>query len=164
MTGQYGAAIVLLIRDALMLGLTLWLWLAPSLWAESGWAANSLLALLTVLCAYLLHEWGHLLGAVVSGSRVHLPSGPLSSPFLFRFDVSRNTSRQFCSMSLGGFAASLIVLALMFWLLPSGLLASHITLGLAGLGVLATLWFEWPVFWRVWQGGPLPSGAAFVSD
>lgn len=159
-------ALVLAVRDGLVLAATLalWLWVLPMDSGAVHIALSLVAALLTVLSGFLLHEWGHLLGAVVAGSRVHLPSHPLASPFLFRFDTMHNTARQFCAMSLGGFVASLlVVLALLLWL-PRGHLATTLALTLTGLGVLATIVIEFPEFWRVWRGAPLPTGAAYVSD
>jgi len=83
---------------------------------------------------------------------------------LFRFDNIRNSRKQFFSMALGGFASSIVTVAFLLLVLPWSLLASQIALALTALGVLATLVIEVPEFWRVWRGGPLPTGAAFVSQ
>ena len=86
------------------------------------------------------------------------------SPFLFRFDLHRNTRRQFTWMASGGFVSSLLLVVFLVAVLPSGLLATWIALGLTALGVLATFVIEVPEFWGVVvRGGPLPTGAAFVT-
>lgn len=153
-------------RDALVLAVTLaaWHWALPAAGGGASVAISVLLAAMTVLCGFLVHEWGHLLGARLLRARVHFPDSLLASPFLFRFDTSVNNARQFCAMSLGGFVASgLVVLALILWL-PHGHLATTLALVLSGLGVLATLVIEFPEFWRVLRGAPLPAGAAYVSS
>ena len=81
------------IRDlAILLGtIALW-WLSASLGAEPR-----IVSLLSIgaglgaaLCAYNLHEWGHLIGAHLTGS-VYVPAKRLISPFLFSYDAERNS-------------------------------------------------------------------------
>ena len=150
----------LILRDGAILALTLAAWrLAP----RDSLALAIPTALMTVIVGYLAHEWGHLLGALASRSTFELPRTPFSSFFLFRYDRVRNTRTQFVAMALGGFAASLLTVVVLLLVLPRGTPASLISLALVGLGVLATLVIEVPEFLRVWRGGPLPDGAAFVS-
>jgi len=66
-------------------------------------------------------------------------------------------------MSLGGFASSILVVAFLAIALPWSLLASWIALSLIAAGVLATFIIEVPMFLGVLRGGPMPTGAAFVS-
>lgn len=153
--------IALAARDLLLCGFTAGLWM-QTLSEQPVLAAEILAALFTVLIAYLLHEWGHLVGALLTRSVVHLPDGALSSPFLFRFDTGRNTRHQFLVMSLGGFIASVLVVLALLMLLPLERLSGRLALGLIALGVLATLVLELPVAWRVYRGSPLPEGRAFV--
>ena len=148
----------LAVRDGVVAAATCALWAAP----PDGVLLAALAALATTLVGYLLHEWGHLLGALAAGARFALPATPFESPFLFKFDRTGNTRGQFFAMALGGFAASIATVAVLVFVLPPGL-ATWLTLGLVGAGVLATLVIEVPEFWRVWRGGPLPDGAAFVS-
>ncbi len=126
-------------------------------------ALHVLTALVMVFVGYLMHEWGHLLGAWTSRSAFELPASIVETFFLFRFDNVRNSRAQFFAMALGGFASSILMIAFLLVALPWQLLASQIALGLTSLGVLATLVIEVPEFWRVWRGGPLPNGAAFIS-
>lgn len=151
----------LALRDALWLLLTAGVWVqALAQPAHLGWAAGAALA--TAFSGYLLHEWGHWLGAQLRRCAIEYPATPFETFFLFRFRREDNTRGQFFSMALGGFAASILtVIALLLWL-PKGVLATQLTLLLTGLGVLATLVIEVPEFWRVWRGGPIPSGAAFI--
>lgn len=166
MTRPWQRLLALTLRDAAVIGATVALWSVVGDTTGSGAAAIALAilaALLTALCGFLLHEWGHLLGALAARSVVALPASPFASPFLFRFDVGRNDGRQFCAMSLGGFIASVLAVLGLVWILPPGRLATLLTLALVALGVIATFILEVPEFLRVWRGGPLPRGAAYVS-
>jgi hypothetical protein len=152
-------------RDLVILALTLVAWRidASVRGGSVEWITATLAGTLTAICGYLFHEWGHLAGAVVSKSRVRLPERP-SEIFLFNFDVDRNDSRQFTTMSSGGFLASAIAIVFLFLVLPVGALATTISLALVGLGIVATAVLELPPFFRVLRGGPMPRGVAYVSD
>lgn len=159
--------IALVLRDLLLTAITALLWAAliQAKGADSTGmlALQMLTGLLTVLPGYLLHEWGHLIGAWASRSRVQLPERAWTSAFLFRFDIGRNSREQFLAMSAGGFIASTLAVALLLTVLPAHLLASRIALGLTLLGVLATFILEIPPAWRVYRGDPMPDGSAFVN-
>jgi hypothetical protein len=156
------------LRDLLLLVATLLLWRADATLRADGGAVAIAVALLTgaltTAVAYFAHEWGHFAGALLSGSTVY----PADSPdeiFLFQFDSDRNERGQFLAMSMGGFAASGVVLALLLAVLPLGTLAGAVALVLSGLGVLATAILEVPAFWRVLRGAPIPrGGAVYVSS
>jgi hypothetical protein len=156
----------LALRDLSVLTATLALWLldpGPS-WpaADSSATANAVAVLtgvLTVVCAYLAHEWGHLAGARLVRAVVHHPD-TIFSVFLFRFDSDRNDRRQFLAMSLGGFLASAAAIAVLLEFLPRTALAGRLALVLALLGVIATAILELPPAWRVVRGAPIPTGAA----
>jgi hypothetical protein len=162
MQGQWRRLAALLTRDAIILGIALWVW-SQALAHPGSWPLAVGAAVLTALCGYLLHEWGHLLGALAWRCAFELPPTPFSSPFLFRFIRDRNNRPQFFAMALGGFAASILTVLGLLAALPWTLLASQLTLALTGLGVLATLVIEVPEFLRVWRGAPIPRGAAFIS-
>lgn len=154
-----------LLRDLLLIAVSIGLLLL----AHDLEAGTSMLRVPVALLAgamlavtgYLLHEWGHLLGALFSRSVVQLPDG-VTDVFLFRFDTGLNTSRQFLWMSLGGFVASGIVVYAYATRLSADRLADQTALVLTGLGVIATIILEFPPAWRVLRGGPMPGGAAFV--
>jgi hypothetical protein len=112
------------------------------------------------IAGFLLHEWGHLAGALVVGSRVHFPDRVLA-PLLFHFDTVRNDRRQFLWMSYGGYAASALGVGAIVALAPLGRWSGQLALGLAGLGTLITLIAEIPTTVRVHCGAPLPQGYAF---
>lgn len=156
----------LILRDLLLVTTTSLLWhltLGAGSDTPGAMALHGLTGLMTVLLGYLLHEWGHLAGAWISRSVVHLPQGALSSPFLFRFDTGRNNRRQFLAMSAGGFIVSGLVVIVLMLALPMHLLASRIAMSLTLLGVLATFILEIPPAWLVYRGGEMPGGAAFVN-
>ena len=157
----------MLVRDALLVASTWFVWRADALLRiETGFvpAAVAVLAgTLAALCAYLAHEWGHLLAAKASGAVVHYPER-VTSTFLFFFDVARSDSRQFLAMSLGGFAASAIALPLLVLWLPAGALSTCVAYALAGAGLIATLATELPPFFRVLRGGRLPRGFVYRDD
>jgi hypothetical protein len=112
------------------------------------------------ICAYNLHEWGHLIGAHLTRS-VYVPARRLISPFLFSYDADRNTRRQFLIMSLAGFAATaLFVVAFLLWMpqdQQAGRIALRGALVLAGLtGVI-----ELPIFFRALLGNTVPRTGMF---
>lgn len=161
MKAQWRRLLALFLRDSAIVAVALGLW-AASVRTGAPPALQIVTALATVVTGYLAHEWGHLLGAWSAGAGFALPTTPFQTFFLFRFDAARSTRPQFFAMALGGFAASLLTVALFVAILPSGLLASRIALALTAFGVLATLVIEVPEFLSVWRGGPIPNGAAFV--
>jgi hypothetical protein len=157
----------LALRDLGILAATLALWSADGALREQGGALAIVVAIatgvMTALSGYLAHEWGHLLGARLSKSRVSLPDSPLSV-FLFRFDTGLNVRSQFLTMSMGGFVASGLVTALLLATLPMHALSTWTALVLTALGLLATAILEIPPFWRVFRGAPLPRGGpAYVT-
>jgi hypothetical protein len=159
------------LRDALLLALALAAWVAvaaldPALspWLTIGVAIVAVV--LTSLAIYLVHEWGHLIGAWLGGATVEVADRP-TAVFLFRFDTGRSSRREFLAMSYGGFVASVLSVALLLVVLPfdgAAGVAGKVAIGLAVLGVFTTFALEGPTAWRVARGGPLPTGAAYVSS
>ena len=150
------------IRDGSITLLTLALWVAL-VRGNGSVALNVVAGLMTVVVGYFIHEWGHLIGAWTRGSAVVIPKW--TSPFLFNFDVGRNSREQFNAMAMGGFVASIVFVVAIAALLPMHLLASKIAASLTAIGVVATFILEVPTAWRVYRGAPLPSaGPAFVSN
>lgn len=152
------------VRDllALIICAVLW-WLdahARSASSALVWTSAIATALATGLCGFLAHEWGHYTGARLTQSRVEFPPRVLA-PLLFHFQSAHNTRRQFIAMSLGGYVATTIAIVAIAFALPQTTLAGRLSLGLAGLGALATAVLELPTFFRVLAGAPLPSGFAY---
>ena len=112
------------------------------------------------ICAYNLHEWGHLIGAYLTHS-VYVPAKRLISPFLFSYDDQYNTRRQFIIMSLAGFAATaMFLLGFILWMpqdQQAGRIALRAAIVLAGLtGVI-----ELPIFLRAILGTKVPRTGMF---
>ncbi len=156
------------VRDLAVVAATVAVWVIDA-WlrqsGEGGWslALAALVGAMTAYCGYLVHEWGHLLGALSAGSVVHLPERVLSV-FLFQFDSDRNDSRQFLRMSMGGFVASALAIVFLVAVLPLQAWSGRIAMLLVFLGVVATFILEVPVAWRVAHGAPIPRGAAYRSS
>ncbi len=150
-----------IVRDGGFTLLTLAAW-SLLLDRHGGAALNIAAGLMTVVVGYLIHEWGHLIGAWSRRSVVVIPKW--TSPFLFNFDVGCNSREQFNAMAMGGFIASIVFVVAIAALLPMHLLASKIAATLTAIGVIATFILEVPTAWRVFRGAPLPQqGPAFVS-
>ncbi|MBW2316880.1 MAG: hypothetical protein JRH10_22180 [Deltaproteobacteria bacterium] len=123
-------------------------------------AVGLLAGVLAGLCAYLAHEWGHLLGARLGGAVVHPPSR-VATVFLFNFDSDANGPREFVWMSCGGFALSLVGLVFVLTALPFDAVSGRVALTVTMLGVLATAVLELPPFFRVLRGGAIPRGLGY---
>jgi len=93
--------------------------------------------------ATLGHEWGHYLGAVLSGAKAPLKAEP--AVLAYDFDIKNNSNEQFLAMSLGGTLGNIAVILLIWLTIPldaphrMALLASSI----AAMAFVGTL--EWPV-------------------
>jgi hypothetical protein len=125
-----------------------------------GLAVGGLAGALVPYAGFLVHEWGHLVGTLVSGGRAHPPAS-LASFFLFSFDVATSTRRQFLAMSYGGYLATLGVIALLVgWIDPSRM-SGRVALALSVLGIGITFARELPTTWSVARGGPLPCGGVY---
>ena len=147
------------IRDlTILLGTVALWWLSLS--AEPQTALSIAAGLGAALCAYNLHEWGHLIGAHLTQS-VYVPAKRLVSPFLFSYDAERNTKRQFLLMSLAGFAATALFVAGFVLFMPQDQQAGRIALRgaliLAGLTVV----IELPIFFRALFGSKVPRTGMF---
>jgi hypothetical protein len=151
------------VRDVTIFLGTLVLW-RSSLSAEPG---TSLAAALSIsagvgaaVCAFNLHEWGHLIGAHLTRS-VYTPAKRLISPFLLSYDADHNTRGQFLIMSLAGFAATAVFVAAFLLWMPQDQQAGRIALRgaliLAGLTVV----IEFPIFFRTLFGSKVPRTGMF---
>lgn len=139
----------------------LW-WLSLS--AEKGTALAAVLSISAgvgaAICAYNLHEWGHLIGAHLTHS-VYVPAKRLISPFLFSYDAERNTRRQFLIMSLAGFAATAVfVVGFVLWM-PQDQQAGRIALRGAFILAGLTVVIEFPIFFRALFGSTVPRTGMF---
>jgi hypothetical protein len=154
-----------LVRDLALTGVAALTWVADrKLRARGGigpGAVGVAAGIAAPALAFLLHEWGHLVGAKASGG-VANPAASLASAFLFHFDCEQSTRTQFLAMSAGGYVASAVGLAAILSGTPptlSGIVARR----LAAVGVLVTVALEVPTTVRVILGGPLPSGGVYAN-
>jgi len=151
------------IRDLTILMGTLVLWWL-SLSVEEGTRLGSVLSIGAgvgaAVCAYNLHEWGHLVGAHWTRS-VYVPAKRLISPFLFSYDAEQNTRRQFLLMSLAGFAATALFVAVFVLWMPQDQQAGRIALRGAILLAGLTVVIEFPIFFRALFGSKVPRTGMF---
>ena len=135
------------LRDGALILLTLILWTITLPYsAEAGLVPETLAVLLGMLgglCAWVLHEWGHVLAAKSVGSNLRAPE-KLFSVYLFGFDNKAHTRAQFVVMALGGFLATALVFAFIMLALPQDLLATKIVRGLVLLEIAVTVALEVP--------------------
>lgn len=147
----------MLLRDLAIIIATLLLWSCSRHLDASHSALATPVAVLAgisaALAGFLVHEWGHLLGALAAGSAVEFPS-TIRSVFLFKFGAG-NDRRQYLWMSGGGFVASILVIALLALALSFRALADWVAIGLVVAGVIATFILELPPAWRVLRGAPV---------
>ena len=151
------------IRDVtILLGTVAAWWLSLTVDPGTGLASGLSIAagVGAAICAYNLHEWGHLVGARLTHS-VYVPAKRIFSPFLFSYDDQQNTREQFLLMSLAGFAATaLFVVAFVLWMpqdQQAGRIALRGALVLAGLTVI----IEFPIFFRALLGNKVPRTGMF---
>lgn len=134
-------------RDMALLTSTITLWaLVGRYSAGSGLMADFTGVTLGVLagaCAWVAHEWGHLLAGSFAGAEMKAPR-TLKSVYLFGFDNKINDRRQFIIMALGGFAATGLVFLLVVFALPGEWLATRIVRGLVLLEIAVTVALEVP--------------------
>jgi len=147
------------LRDLSIIALALGLW-----WLLAGYSAGEgALADLTGIVtgtlvgvgAYFVHEWGHLAGALATGSKVE-PATSLKSGFLFSFDSKANDRRQFLAMSFSGFAATGLVVWAFYGFLPDEYLATRVARGFAMVGVFLLFTIELPLVGWALLGNGLP--------
>jgi len=154
-----------LLRDLLILALTLALWMLETRGVFIGPAATVLAiltGLMTGVVGFLFHEWGHALGAKLSGGTIYY-TDRLSNPFLFFFDTVKSTRQQFLAMSYGGYLATAIAVIVALACMPWDRLAGQIGLAIAALSLVVTVLAEVPSTVRVARGGPMPSGYVYRS-
>ena len=123
-----------LLRDATLSLLLVGLMLALSAWSHRQpataivWATVASGFLASYVTSYVVHEWGHLLGGRLAGSR--MPLLPYQGALLASFDIAKHDSRQYLWLSWGGIGGYLGVLGLVCTLLWNW------DLGAAGQGLL----------------------------
>jgi hypothetical protein len=151
-------------RDLFIVALIVGVWTAGRRFTPADgavfWALSIVGGLGFGIIGFLIHEWGHLAGSLLSRSVV-FPAPRLSEALLFHFDSERNDRRQFLWMSMGGYAATAAWIAIAFAIADRSRWSDRIGLGIVSFGFFATFITEVPMTVRVWRGAPLPMGKAF---
>jgi hypothetical protein len=136
------------LRDLAIVGVAAALW-----WLLAGYSADVgpladfsgvLVGMAIGLIPFVLHEWGHLLGAVATRSTVQPPT-KLATPYLFSFDSKQNSRKQFLAMSFAGWAVSIAVAWAIFTQLPPDLLATRVARGVVVLAIGLIVVIEIPL-------------------
>ncbi len=152
------------LRDSLLVaGTGLAWWLLHGAAAGTGPLADFLGLLLGLAfgaSVYLLHEWGHTLGALATGS-VIAPARSLRAISLFSFDSRRNDRRQFAAMSLSGFVVTAVAVWFVYGVLPDELLASRVARGATLVLASLTVFIEFPLLAAGLITGRIPPVEAF---
>ena len=134
------------------------------IWGASAfWLAQSpglLITLLSLGAGYIIgtilggigHEWGHFMGARLSGS-VSPVSKERSGFFFFNFKMEENSRAQFLAMSVGGPTANWLMVLIALIALPSAnpYAFAAIVATLTGIAVNVCV-FEFPVIYDVSSG------------
>jgi len=126
--------------------------------AEEGGALLGFVA--AYAACYMVHEWGHYLGARAAGA--HLPLGPYRGVLLGLFDTRAHTRRQFQMMSLGGISGYVLTALCClgaFTALGGGAAAGGLLAGGAAF-VVQSLSVDLPIVWRVQRGADVTPTAA----
>jgi hypothetical protein len=152
----------LLLRDIALAATLLGVALAADSWASSSdfVLAAGIAGVVGFAAAFgmyaPLHEWGHYLGAKLTGGRA--PRNGLTRIFpMFHFDMDRSTCAQAAAVGIGGSAFTLL-LALAIWTWPDGDSTGLLGMRLAMVYVMvSTAVIEWPIIIDTIRRG---SGAA----
>ena len=107
------------------------------------------------LC-YIVHEWGHYIGAYLAG--IKMPLSRYTSAFLGRFHIRDYDRRQYLWLSWGGDIGHVLVtlLACVIYIAQPGVTTGAFAIG--GLAFSAqALAVDQPVIWRVTYGADIES-------
>ena len=144
----------MLLRDAAVVFAALALWGGADAWATTSGLAVALVtsvgsALIAGwIIASLMHEWGHYLGAKLSGSKAPRIKSPGLLFFRYNFDLVNNSLGQFTSMSVAGSLAHWGVFAAALLLLPMATLAQTAFISSTFAFAIFASIVEWPIIAR----------------
>jgi hypothetical protein len=112
-----------------------------------------------VLC-YIYHEWGHLIGARLTGAA--MPLAPYAGALIGYFDIQAHSRRQFLWLSWGGVIAYLAVMAVaIFVYLHGGLGPAGAGFAVGGLAfVVQSLSVDLPQIFKVVRGDDIAKTSA----
>lgn len=126
--------------------------------AADSWSAITGLGIATVLCIVtgalagiiittLVHEWFHYLGARYSGAAFDVPQK--QGLFLYNWDFTHNSVRQFLIMSVAGSVGGILALTILWLSVPADSWGRAALQGGAIASVVFAAVIEWPVIRRV---------------
>ncbi|MDA0338318.1 MAG: hypothetical protein O2910_00465 [Proteobacteria bacterium] len=147
-------------RDALITALFAAACLGLDHWHTTSGSMVSLIAgqmatfLMGFIFIYLAHEWGHYIGARLSGANI--PLGPANGVLLGLFGNAAHSPRQFMGMAMGGEFRYLVpatILIAMFW--NAGPLAG-LAVGSAAF-IVQALYVDVPILWKIHRGADIQS-------
>jgi hypothetical protein len=141
---------------ALLAAITLWG--AADTWvAQSGLLLASFLSVINALVAAtilatIFHEWGHFLGARMSGSYSPMVTDPYNQ-FIFGFNFTKNTRQQFLAMSFGGPIGNWILVALVVLMVPLDNAGRIMLFAVVVARAISVCLFEIPIIMKTMSGG-----------
>ena len=147
-------------RDALITVLFAAACLGLDRWYAASGSMVSLIAgqmaafVMAFIFIYLTHEWGHYIGARLSGANI--PLGPANGVLLGLFDNAAHSRRQFMGMAMGGEFGYLVpaaILIAMFW--NAGPLTG-LAVGSAAF-IVQALYVDVPILWKIHRGADIQS-------
>ncbi len=126
--------------------------------AADSWSAITGLGIATVLCIVtgalagitmttLVHEWFHYWGARYSGAAYDIPHK--QGLFLYNWDFTHNSVRQFIIMSVAGSVGGILALSILWSAVPADSWGRAALQGGAIASVVFAAFIEWPVIRRV---------------
>ncbi|MEZ5571850.1 MAG: hypothetical protein R3E64_07470 [Halioglobus sp.] len=142
---------------ALVVLATLAMFAAADSWSVvTGLGIAALLSVITavlagVAIATLVHEWFHYLGARYTHAIFDIPATP--GLFVFNWDFSSNSVRQFLIMSIAGTAGGMLAVIFLSNAVPTDSAGRAALLSAAIASVIYASLIEWPVIRRIRNGG-----------
>ncbi len=146
--------VILLLILAICSGLTLWQQSSPGVLSATLSAVIGFISAY-VLC-YIVHEWGHLIGAKLADA--HMPLYGYKGVLLGQFDPAKNSTKQFLFLSWGGVVGYTLVAAICL-AAYFGSAIGYVAAGLAvgGLAFIVQSWaVDLPQIFKV-MGGADPA-------
>jgi hypothetical protein len=104
-------------------------------------------ALAGITITTLVHEWFHYLGARYSGAAYDIPDK--QGLFLYNWDFTHNSVRQFLMMSVAGSVGGILALSILWTSVPADSWGRAALQGGAIASVVFAAYIEWPVIRRV---------------
>jgi hypothetical protein len=129
---------------------------ADSWYIVTGLGIASLLCMITAILAgitiaTLVHEWFHYLGARYCGAHFDIPAR--QGLFIYDWDFTSNSVRQFLIMSIAGSVGGFLAVILLWNAVPADSWGRAMLRGAAVASIIYAALIEWPVIRRIRSGG-----------